>query len=66
MDRPKAATAAAHKLARLLYTLLTQGHEFTNQGQNYYEERYRERVLRHLSQRVRQMGLKLVPDQQAA
>ena len=66
MDKPKAVTAAAHKLARLIYTLLTKGQEYTDQGQDYYEERYRERVLRHLSQRAKQMGLKLVPDQQAA
>lgn len=62
MDKPKAVTAAAHKLARLIYTLLTKGQEYTDQGQDYYEERYRERVLRHLSQRAKQMGLKLVPD----
>jgi transposase len=66
MDKPKAVTAAAHKLARLIYTLLTKGQEYTDQGQDYYEARYRERVLRHLSQRAKQMGLKLVPDQQVA
>ena len=69
MDKPKAVTAAAHKLARLIYTLLTKGQErpgVHRQGQDYYEERYRERVLRHLSQRAKQMGLKLVPDQQPA
>ncbi|MES2228507.1 MAG: IS110 family transposase [Pseudomonadota bacterium] len=52
MDKPKAVTAAAHKLARLIYTMLTKGQEYTDQGQDYYEERYRERVLRALSQRA--------------
>jgi transposase len=42
---PKAVTAAAHKLARLIYTMLTKGQEYTDQGQDYYEERYRQRVL---------------------
>jgi hypothetical protein len=46
MDKPKAVAAAAHKLARLIYTMLTKGEEYTDQGQAYYEERYRERVLR--------------------
>jgi transposase len=46
MDKPKAVTAAAHKLARLIYTMLTKGEEYTDQGQDYYEERYRQRVLR--------------------
>jgi hypothetical protein len=46
MDKPKAVTAAAHKLARLIHTLLTQGEEYTDQGQDHVEERYRERVIR--------------------
>ena len=49
MDKPKAITAAAHKLARLIYTMLTKGEAYTDQGQDYYEERYRERVLRNVS-----------------
>jgi len=40
------------KLARLIYTMLTKGEEFTDQGQEYYEERYRERTLRQLAQRA--------------
>jgi hypothetical protein len=40
---PCAVTAAAHKLARLIYTMLTKGQEYTDQGQEYYEARYRER-----------------------
>lgn len=66
MDKPKAATAAAHKLARLIYTMLTKGQEYTDQGQAYYEERYRERVLRSLSQRAAKLGLKMVPIEQPA
>ena len=60
MDKPKAVTAAAHKLARLIYTMLTKGEEYTDQGQAYYEERYRERVLRQLTLRANKMGMKLV------
>ena len=61
MDRAKAITAAAHKLARLIYTLLTKGQEYTDQGQDYYEERYRERVLRSLSQRAAKLGMLMIP-----
>ena len=64
MDKPKAVTAAAHKFARLIYTMLTKGEEYTDQGQDYYEERYRERVLRQLSQRAQKMGMKLVAEEQ--
>jgi transposase len=66
MDKPKAITAAAHKLARLIYTMLTKGEEYTDQGQDYYEERYRQRVLRQLSQRAEKLGMKLVATEQPA
>jgi transposase len=61
MDKAKAVTAAAHKLARLIYTMLTKGEEYTDQGQDNYEERYRERVLRALSQRAAKLGMQMVP-----
>jgi len=66
MDKPKAVTAAAHKLARMIYTMLTKGEAYTDQGQDYYEERYRERVLRQLVQRAEKMGMKLVAKEQPA
>lgn len=66
MDKPKAVTAAAHKLARLIYTMLTKGQEYTDQGQDYFEERYRERVLRALSQRAAKLGMKIVAVEQPA
>jgi transposase len=66
MDKPKAVTAAAHKLARLIYVMLTRGEEYTDQGQQYYEERYRERVVRQLNKRANQLGFQLVPGAQPA
>jgi transposase len=66
MDKPKAITATAHKLARLIYAMLTKGEEYTDQGQAYYEERYRQRVLHHLKQKAEKLGMKLVPEAEAA
>jgi transposase len=66
MDKPKAVTAAAHKLARLIYSMLTKGEEYTDQGQAYYEERYRQRVLQNLTRRAQQLGMTLVPTAPAA
>ena len=66
MDKPKAVTAAAHKLARLIYTMLTKGEEYTDQGQDYFEERYRQRVLHSLSVRAEKLGMKLVANEQPA
>ena len=61
MDKAKAVTAAAHKLARLFYTLLTKGEEYIDQGQQYYEERYRQRVIYHLQRKAQKLGMSLVP-----
>jgi transposase len=61
MDKPKAVTAAAHKLARLVYIMLTRGEEYTDKGQQYFEERYRERVVRQLTKKARELGLDIVP-----
>jgi transposase len=66
MDKPKAVTAAAHKLARLIYTMLTKGEDYTDQGQDYFEERYRQRVLRQLSLRAEKLAMKLVLNEHTA
>jgi transposase len=64
MDKAKAVAATAHKLARLVYTMLTKGEEYTDQGQDYYEERHRARVLRQLSLRAQKLGMTLVATEQ--
>jgi transposase len=61
MDKAKAVTAAAHKLARLVYTMLTKGQEYADQGQLYYEERFRERAVRQLQRRANKLGMLVVP-----
>ena len=66
MGKPKAVTAAAHKLARLIYSMLTKGEEYTDQGQACYEERYRQRVLHNLNRRAQPPGMALVPAAPAA
>ncbi len=42
LDRPKAITATAHKLARLIYAMLTKQANYLDNGQDYYEEVRRE------------------------
>ncbi len=66
MDRPKAITATAHKLARLIYFMLTKGQDYVDAGQQYYEERYRERVVQNLSKRAQSLGFQLVPTEVSA
>lgn len=61
MGKSKAVTAAAHKLARIIFALLTKGQAYVDEGQDYFEERYRERVLHHLKRKAQQMGFELQP-----
>jgi len=61
LDKAKAVRATAHKLARLIYTLLTKGTSYVDRGQDYYEERHRQRVVHHLNRRAAAMGFKLMP-----
>ena len=61
MDKPRAVTACAHKLARLIYTMVTKGEEYVDQGEVRYEERYREKVVKSLSRKAAQLGFQLTP-----
>ena len=60
LGAPKAITATAHKLARLIYAMLKHGTAYVDAGQECYEERYRSRVLQNLKRKAREMGFKLV------
>nr|WP_319563423.1 IS110 family transposase [uncultured Rhodoferax sp.] len=66
MDKPKAITASAHKLARLVYFMLTKGQAFVETGQDEYEERYRQRVVQNLTRRAHQLGFQLTPQETAS
>jgi len=50
----------AHKLARLVYRLLKWGHEYVDQGLEYYEARHREQQVQLLTKRAAKLGLQLV------
>jgi hypothetical protein len=41
--------------------MLTKGEQYTDQGQDYFEEGYRERMLRALSRRAAMLGMQMVP-----
>jgi hypothetical protein len=60
LGAPKAITATAHKLARLVYSMLKHGTAFVDAGQEQYEERYRSRVVQNLKRTAQQLGYKLV------
>ena len=58
---PKAITATAHKLARLIYSMLRYGQEYVDAGAEYYESQYQHRALRSAKRRAAQLGYQLVP-----
>ena len=60
LGAPKAITATAHKLARLVYTMLKHGTAYVDAGQEYYEERYRTRVVQNLKRKANELGFVLV------
>jgi len=64
LGAPQAITATAHKLARLIYSMLKYGQEYVDAGQDYYESQYRERALRNLVRRAKELGYNLVATQQ--
>ena len=48
LGAPKAVTATAHKLSRIFYSMLKHGNQFVDQGQDYYGQQYRERVIKNI------------------
>jgi hypothetical protein len=61
LGKAQAVTATAHKLARLVYSMLRYGTEYVDVGQHYYEQRYKARVIQNLTRRAKELGFELVP-----
>ena len=61
MDKPRANTAVAHKLARMIYFMITRGEDFVDQGQQRYEEQQRQRSIAALKRRAADLGFQLSP-----
>jgi transposase len=60
LGAPKAITATAHKLARLVYSMLRYGTAYVDAGQQAYERKYRDRVLTNLQRQAKAFGYQLV------
>jgi len=57
----KAIVATAHKLALLVYRLLKFGKQYTDIGQDAYEQQFKERAAKNLARKAKQLGFQLVP-----
>ena len=63
LGAPKATTAMAHTLLRLIYRMLKYGEEYVERGMQAYEEKYRQQRIKWLMHEAHALNLKLVPAQ---
>jgi transposase len=60
LGMPKAITATAYKLARIIFSLLSSGDAYVEPGQDAYERAHKDRAVRSLSKRASDLGYRLV------
>ena len=63
---PTAITATAHKLARIIFAMLTHKKQYTELGEDYYDQHYRDRIVRNMKNKALHYGFKLVPIEQVS
>lgn len=56
---PKAITATAHKLARILYNLMRHGIEYMRKEESAYAAQVRDRLEKQLQRRAKELGYEL-------
>ena len=56
---PKAITATAHKLARIFFHLWKNGGTYQDLGADYYEQKYKDRVIKNMKKRAKQLGFEI-------
>jgi transposase len=56
LGAPKAITAMAHMLARLVYRMLRYGEQYVDKGIKYYEEKYRQQQIRGMEKKAKELG----------
>jgi hypothetical protein len=61
LGAPKAVTAMAHKLARLVYRMLKFGQGYVDRGIEHYEAKYRHDQMRWLAKSAAALNLQLTP-----
>jgi transposase len=61
LGAPKAITAMAHQLARIIWTLITRQLPFDLNVFAHHEKAHQQRRLKHLAATARQMGYQLTP-----
>jgi transposase len=57
---PQATTATAHKLARIIYSMLKSQTEFVGLDESYDQEQARQRAIKGLKRKAKNLGFELV------
>jgi transposase len=66
LGAPKAITATAHKLARIVYALVRFGGEYVKKSEAEYTEQMRGRLERQLRRRAKELGFEVTKTAEAA
>ena len=61
LGAPKATTATAYKLARLIWRMLKHGTEYVVKGLAEYEAKFRQQAIRALERKAKNLGYELHP-----
>ena len=61
LGAPKAITAMAHELARLIYRMMKFGTEYVDKGMTAYESKYKQQQMTWLAKQAASLNLQLVP-----
>ena len=59
LGAPKAITATAHKLARIIYNLMRYGVEYQKRSEEEFATEHRKRMEKSLHRRARELGYEL-------
>ena len=57
LGAPKAITAMAHSLARLVYRMLKFGEQYVDKGMEFYENRYRQQQIMAIQRKAKDIGM---------
>ena len=61
LGAPKAITATAYKIARLIYSMLKNQKEYVDVGQDYYDRQYKDRAIKNMQRKAKLLGFELLP-----
>ena len=57
LGAPKAITAMAHTLARLVYRMLRYGQDYVDKGMEFYQQRYQQQQINWIQKKAKDLGL---------